>query len=442
MLAYTNAHTRKETLMSHKNRLYVFMVILTTIGLIFNLGIADVFASPPDPITPEAHSMSTPTKVPSTATPTPDVQIGAEPEAWLDGGIDPGQFGSMNALVIHFNTPMSPESTLTPVLSWPLVEGASSWDAAGTTLTFKPGSALEGNKTYTFFLDTSLRSSDGKKLKIPAEWIVHLQSGPKVKSLSPQPGILEKHQRVIEIQFDRKMKPASPAGMVQIEPHVEFDLKWKNNQTLQVILKQPFDNDQRYDLTLRGGNNNLSIFAADGSYLTEDYRWYYWQQPFDMETNLLGERTLSIKFNYMLNQDKSGKPFNISPQLKGKWMWNSSDEIRFISEEPIPASKEFNLNLVHPLVDSSGFEISSIPAITFSGLPPVRLVNTDIVKTEYNDTLIANVDVLEIRIEFSQLVDHASAEKAFLLSPTIPGRFYWEKSSNGSKEILVYNSMS
>jgi len=423
--------------MSHKNRLYLFLVILTTIGLILNLGIANVFASPLDPITPETSSISTPTKSPS-ATPTPGVQIGAEPEAWLDGDIDPGQFGSMNALVIHFNTPMSPESTSTPILSWPSVEGISSWDAARTTLTFKPGSALEGNENYTFFLDPSLRSSDGKELKKPAEWIVHVQSGPKVTSLSPQPGILEKHQRMIEIQFDRKMKPASTEGMVQIEPQVDFDLKWKNDQTLQIILEQPFDNDQRYDLTLRGGNNSASTFAADGSYLAEDYRWYYWQQPFDVETNLLGERTLAIKFNYMLNQDKSGQPFSISPQLEGKWVWNSSKEIRFIAEEPIPASKQFKINLVHPLVDSSGFEVSSIPAIIFSGLPPVRLANTDIVKTEYSDTLAANPDVQEIRIEFSQLVDHASAEKAFSLSPTIPGRFYWEKSSNESKEILVY----
>jgi hypothetical protein len=149
--------------MSHKNRLYVFMVILTAIGLILNLGIADVFASPLDPITPEAHSISTPTKAPST-TPTPGVQVGAGPEAWLDGDIDPGQFGSKDALIIHFNTPMSTESTANPVLSWPTVEGVSSWNGARTTLTFKPGSALEGNKTYTFFLDPAIHSSEGKEL--------------------------------------------------------------------------------------------------------------------------------------------------------------------------------------------------------------------------------------------------------------------------------------
>ena len=119
-------------------------------------------------------------------------------------------------------------------------------------------------------------------------------------------------------------------------------------------------------------------------------------------------------------------------------MWYSSNEVRFISDEPIPASQEFTVSLAHPLVDSSGFGTSAIPAITFSGLPPVRLANSDIVKTEYGDTLAANPDVQEIRIEFSQLVDHASAEKAFSLSPTIPGRFRWEKSSDGSEEILVY----
>ena len=45
----------------------------------------------------------------STVTPTPGVQAGAEPQAWIDGAIDLDQFPPGGAMVIHFNTPMTPE---------------------------------------------------------------------------------------------------------------------------------------------------------------------------------------------------------------------------------------------------------------------------------------------------------------------------------------------
>jgi hypothetical protein len=367
------------------------------------------------------------------------VQAGAEPEAWLDGAIDPEQFGPMEALTIHFNTPMSPDSTPHPILSWPNVDGISSWDSTKTTLTFKPDSALDSKKTYTFFLDQNLYSVDGKALKNHAEWIVHVRSGPKIQSVSPKPGSLEQRYHVIEVRFDRNMKSTVSDGMVLIEPQVDFKLKWKSNRILQVILQQPLEFDQRYDLTLKGGGNGKALFAEDGSYLADDYRWFYWQEPFEIKAEMLGEKTLGIKFNYALDQNKSGQPFTISPALDGEWKWFSSREIRFMASQPIPASKEFTINLVRPLVDSNGFETFTTQTIPFSGLPPVRLVNPNIVKTEYSDTLIANPDVQEIRIQFSHLVDHASAERAFSISPAIPGRFRWEKSFDGSNETLVYS---
>jgi alpha-2-macroglobulin len=424
-------------LMSHKNRLHVFTVILTIVGFLLNTGVSNAFATPMDPITSEGRSISTSTKTPSAA-PTPVVQTGLEPEAWLDEAIDPQQFGPMDALIIRFNTPMTAESSPNPVLSWPDVNGINSWDDTRTVLTFTPGSVLDSRKTYTFFLDPSLRSSEGKELKGHAEWIVHVRSGPKVRGVSPQPGSLAYHYRVIEVEFDREMKPSIMEGAVRIEPPADFDLKWEDENVLQIILKQPLDADRRYDLTLLGGGGKNTFFAEDGSYLAEDYRWHYWQQPFDIDARLLSDRAFAMKFNYALDQAKSGQPFTISPQLTGKWIWYSSKEARFISEEPIPASQEFTVSLAQPLVDSSGLEISTIPTISFSGLPPVRLSNPDLEKSSYEDALNAAPDLQELRLEFDRLVDHNSAEKAFSLDPLIPGRFHWERSSDGSEETLVY----
>lgn len=421
--------------MSHKNRLYIFTVILTIVGFLFNLGTAKVSASSGNSISPKDQLTSTPVNTPS---PTPSLQVGAAPEAWLDASIDTEQFGVTDTLIIHFNTLMLPGSTPNPVLSWPAVDGVSSWNSTKTVLTFTPTAALDGSRAYTFFLSPSLRSSEGKSLKNAASWTVHTQDGPRVKNITPTPGVLENRYHTIEVQFDQVMQPITLKELVKIEPQVDFNLQWKNDHSLQIILNQPLDTNQRYDLTLIGGSRDNTFLTENGSYLAEDYRWYYWQKPFEVTTELLGERLLAVKFNYAQDKNKNDQPFSISPQLQGKWMWHSSKEIHFIADESIPSIQEFTLSLTHPLVDSNGNETSVIPAATFSGIPPVRLINTDIVKQDYQDDLMANPDVQEIRIEFGQLVNHASAEKAFSLDPAIPGKFHWEKSSTEQKEIMVY----
>src|SRR5512145_64334 len=119
--------------MSHQNRLHVFPALLLIIVFVFNMGSVILPAAP--------TGTPTPPQLP-TQTPTPVIQPGAEPEAWLDGAIDPDQFGPLETLTVHFDTPMSPESSPHPVLSWPSVEGVSRWDETKTVLTFTPGSAL------------------------------------------------------------------------------------------------------------------------------------------------------------------------------------------------------------------------------------------------------------------------------------------------------------
>ena len=229
--------------MSHQHRWQVLPVLLLLIVLAFNTGTVIVSARPAD-----LHlrdEMTTPTlSTTATRTPTPGIQIGTEPVAWLDGSIDIEQFGPRETLTIHFNTAMSPESSPNPVLSWPQIDGVSSWDSTLTVLTFTPPSALDGEKTYTFFLDPSLRSAAGDALENPAEWMVHVQSGPKVRGVSPKPGSLEQRYRTIEVQFDQQMQRSISESMLLIEPRLPFELKWNSADTLQVILQQPLEPGQ------------------------------------------------------------------------------------------------------------------------------------------------------------------------------------------------------
>lgn len=426
--------------MSHKNRLHVFVVCLTILGLIFNSGNVMVSTEQANLATTSTPTTSAPTASPVTSAPTSTsrVQAKAEPEAWLDGSIDPEQFRPTDALIIQFNTPMSLAGSANAVLSWPSVTGVSSWNDTRTVLTFKPSAALESKKSYTFFLDPALQSADGLALKSRPEWTIRVQSGLKILSVSPRPGSLNRRDPVIEIHFDRKMKTSVVKQMVSMEPGINFHLKWKTDRVLMILLEQPLEFGKRYDFTLQSRHNDHSLLSDDGTQLTDDYRWFYWQEPFEVNTEMLGPRALAVKFNYAMDQNRSGQPFSISPLLDGTWKWFSNQEIRFTATEPIPPSTEFTLNLDHPLKDSNGYETADLPLPTFSGLAPVRLVSPTLVKTNYGDQLMTDIDVHEIRIEFGFPVDHALAEKAFSLRPAVPGKFSWEKTANGSKETMIF----
>jgi hypothetical protein len=247
---------------------------------------------------------------------------------------------------------------------------------------------------------------------------------------------------VIEVSFDQAMSMTLSPEMVAIEPDIDHELKWRSNRILQIVLAQPLKTGQRYDLTLRGGKSGNAFFAADGSYLAEDYRWFYWQQPFEAKLEMMNATTFAIKFNYGLDQRKSEYPFSITPSLDGDWKWHSSQEIRFTAKEPITAALEFTIGLTRPLVDADGVEIAALPTLAFSGLPPMRLATRGIEKRDYGDSPSLYADANEtraLRIEFNTLVDHASAEKAFSLTPNIPGKFTWQNTTtNGPKETLIY----
>jgi hypothetical protein len=273
-----------------------------------------------------------------TGTATPGIQIGAHPQAWIDGSIDLDQFLPQAALIIHFNTPMSAENSPRPILSWPDVEGISSWDSTSSTLTYTPSSALDSKKIYTFFLDPSLRSAEGDAPAKAPRWTVHVQKGPSILSVSPNPGALESRNRYIEIQFDRPMKSSVANSMLSVVPSVPFSLHWKNDRVVEVSLQQPLEPNQRYDFTLKGGSQEDALYAADGSYLAEDYAWFYWQKPLEATLSIPGERSLVVTFNYTLDQDKSGTPYSITPALAGEWKWSSSQQLYFIAREPMPAS--------------------------------------------------------------------------------------------------------
>lgn len=411
---------------------FKFIQVVVIFSMIINLvGCGPLTPIPSQETSPTTESTS---ETETVNTQTPNTQPNTAQDVWLDDSIDPKQFSPSGKFIFHFKNPIALTSSATPVLSWPSVDGISSWNEDKTTLTFNPNSVLDSKKTYTFFLDPELKYESGENLQSLAEWTIYVKNGPKILSLIPAVGALDKLHKNIEIKFDRKMLNKTDS-VFTIQPNIQHEISWKDSKTLQIILEEPLAIGQRYDLILKGE----SLFSEDGSYLSEDYSWFYWQNPLDVSTKVSkSSKVVQFNFNYTIDTEKTGFPFSFSPSLNGEWSWITSQQLQFKSDKVIPSSIEYELIANAPLVDISGAEIGKIPTSKFSGREPFRLKMTGLNEYQYVDMLTVDAELDAIRIEFDYPVNHISAEKAFSITPALPGKFQWEKVKNSSKEILVY----
>ncbi len=422
--------------MLHQRRSKVFFAAFMLGSLILNSVGCSAPVTTPDPFGTTVPSVTGTT----TSTGTPTLPVDVEPQAWLDGTIDTEQFSPNGSLIIHFNMPMDVYSSLAPMLSWPSLDGNSSWDSSRTILTFSPSKTLNNNSVYTFFLDPALRSTNGKALEDSPEWQILTRSSPEIVRVFPPAGDLDRRYGEINITFDQEMMTSLDGEMISIEPMIPAKLNWKTPYVLQIKLEKPFEFGRRYKLTLRKGPS-----AAKSSTLEEDYVWFYQQLPVQAQLESIADDKVKITFNYSLSRLQTTRKFSISPPLQGEWIWDSDRQIVFKSSIPIPAGKLYSVG--YPtLVDGNGFEVFA-PSVQFSGIPPVNLLaDTDyktnkyhIQKSVYSGKVYygTDSDLDAIRLEFLVPIDHASAEKAFSLTPSVPGTFSWEKGSQ-NRDILVY----
>jgi uncharacterized protein YfaS (alpha-2-macroglobulin family) len=349
--------------------------------------------------------------------------------AWLDQTVNLDQFPSKGTLIVHFNTPMLPESSANPVLLWPAEQGSARWDESNTTLRFNTDAPLDSKKTYTFFLDPELQSTSSKALEDAPEWVAHVRSAPQILYISPSAGEVTRRDLLIAVTFDQAMDQTLHQSVLTIEPALPFEMQWKDNRRLEITLKALLENSTHYNLTLSG------LLSADGS-LLDDYRWFYNGPSLTATAENWGKKAIKFKFNQSLDIEKSGFPFSLSPNLIGNWEWVSADTAAFISTETIPASKDYTLTFTGPLIDKDGFETSKLAPLTFTGITPVQLL--DLIKGKYSDTPYVEPARQVFTIKFDQLVDHVSAEKAFSLAPAAPGKFTWELPKDDTSESLIY----
>ena len=355
-------------------------------------------------------------------------------KATVDNSVQLDSFPASGTFMVHFNSAMNTDSSPNPLLTYPYVSGTSSWNAGRNILTFKPDTPLATGKTYMFFIDPLLSSSTGGSFDSSPQWNVQVLGGTQISGIVPEAGSLTTRKPTIEVIFNRPMDRARTEESFSIQPTISYRSSWKSDTILQIRFDELLLRGQPYTLVFAGGSAPIAAADLEGTPLAEDNSWTYWLEPFTIEVPPAESRTVRVEFSHELDDLKTGFPFEISPALKGEWKWIGKKLVIFTPVEVIPFGQVFTLQITRPLFDEEGDIPVSESSFDFIAPPPISSI-----EPAANGNPVP-VGFSPIKITFTTDVDHGSAEKAFSISPEMPGRFEWSKGKDSSFEnILSFN---
>ena len=241
---------------------------------------------------------------------------------------------------------------------------------------------------------------------------------PYVLDVTPKGGFLKDRAANIKIIFSQPMDQKRTESSFSIQPDLAHQFQWSDPSTLQIKFTELFTPGTQYAMTL--SSNNAVNLA--GQSLSEDYRWYYWLDPFIINVATSDETQVTLKFETPIDDKRSGIPFEIQPKLEGEWEWDLNNTVNFTATKPIPKAREFTIKFTGQLYDQYGEINYGGPALTFTAPPPIRSM-----EPEDGDNI--SPDLASIKIVFTEPVDKASAQNAFNITPPMGGTFSWRQSS-------------
>ncbi|MBX7212887.1 MAG: Ig-like domain-containing protein [Thermoflexales bacterium] len=147
--------------------------------------------------------------------------------------------------------------------------------------------------------------------------------------------------------------------------------------------------------------------------------------PSDQTTDASPDTAITVAFNrpvvpMTLLDQQSGlpSPVTFSPAISGTGQWLNTSIYVFQPAVPLASDVTYSATIKAGLRDTTGSELQKDYRWWFS-------VSAPVIKTVTPDPGIKLWLDRPISITFSQKMDHASAEAAFTISPTVAGHFVW-----------------
>ncbi|HRE26551.1 MAG TPA: Ig-like domain-containing protein, partial [Anaerolineales bacterium] len=224
------------------------------------------------------------------------------------------------------------------------------------------------------------------------------------------------------LHFDRPMDAGSVAAALQVEPALDFDLRWENGDTdVYLTPLEPFAPQQAFTVT-------LAQTAADqaGGQLAAPYTWRHRATALLNGTQIGDtpgpDAPIRIRLNYTLQPWSVERAFSLEPRTEGNVSFDPvTRTLTFTPAVTLTAGTVYTWHIDRPLWDTTGHPILADLQGKFKTAPLVSFA------TRQGTTGAAIGGGLAMT--FSQPVDPASVEAAFSIKPATAGDFTWESAN-------------
>ena len=353
----------------------------------------------------------TPTSVPTaTAVPLP-----LEAESETDGE----DFPPNASFVVIFNQPIDDDSSETPLLIAPFLEGEFDWSADGTELIFTPIEGFKPNKTYTITLDEMVTAVTGEQFDDVPVWEITTATMPKVVKREPNSIRAVDRRLQIALTFSREMDQESVKAAFSVDPITDFDLSWEDN-VLWLEAVTPLTPDTRYEFMI-----DETAVDTNGIPLEKPYSWWLNAPELIAHADWPDEEDagapIRFAFNYKMDPDSVAKALQIQPPIMGGLEWNDDyTTATFVPVSRFDLATEYTISFDESIYDSNGDPFIDVPSYSFYTPPPIL---------DRNPTGDNIHPATDIWIMFDRPVDQEATAAAFSLDPAHAGEIRWDETT-------------
>lgn len=295
------------------------------------------------------------------------------------------------------------------------------------TVIFQPERFLEPGKTYAVTVKGIANFLTSKRGKY--RYIFKTQTLPAIRSTSVNAnqvgvGICEN----VTVHLDKENDHLAEFSFA-LEPAVEIETAYDGKLTYTLKPKNCLQQGQSYILRAQ---RSPTIYGSDGSLLLQGETEALLALTFQTKNapgieniapqgdKVLVDSQIQVNFSEAMSTKETERYLSVTPAVNGTWTWQDEKTLVLKSQNPLSHAAHYALVIKAGLPDAKGGFLDKETSFTFSTIGYVSVSAF----SPANHTTAASARS-RIKVSFDQIVDHASAQNAFSLSPPAEGSFTW-----------------
>ncbi len=260
------------------------------------------------------------------------------------------------------------------------------------------------------------------------------QYPPNVIDVTPYPGEEVAPDGGVTVTFDEEMDPASVEAAWTMEPAAQGMFGWTDGRTVSFRPIDGWQRATRYKVVIGTGAK-----AANGLALEDPYEFFVQTVgllevsaviPAADATGVAADATITVSFNRPVvplvsteQLDQLPQPLVSDPPIEGTGEWINTSIYQFTPSKPLAGGTTYTVSVAAGLTDVTGSTLDTSYTWRFKTLSP-EILNVSPYQGESGVLLDRSISV-----QFSQPMNRASTEEAFLLvynGDRVAGTFEWQ----------------